>query len=312
MSIRVTCPNCGKGIKAPDHYAGRAAKCPGCQAAVTIPQPGAMAAPPPPPPSRPSTPPPFVTPPPAPSEQRPAHPRVASAGASRGRWGFLAGCIAATALCGAIGIGVVVYVLNQADKVVDRVLEETRLPQQVAVEPTDTAPSATETEQAPAAPDDPETAAAKEALAQLRESLGGEIPELEGLLGMPLEGANRGESTQQSTDPEEVKLVEVVSIELTPADLKEFRLTNTLELEIHNTSDKVLATFSIDCQLKSPGRPIPWAEAVIFHRIPGGLLPGESRKLSLAMTGGFANVEIPKDAETIGVVTRVEWHQPKE
>lgn len=37
MSISVTCPECGKGLKAPDAMAGKKAKCPGCDAVVPIP-----------------------------------------------------------------------------------------------------------------------------------------------------------------------------------------------------------------------------------------------------------------------------------
>ncbi len=37
MSIRVECPACGKGIKAPDKYAGKTAKCPDCKGKIHIP-----------------------------------------------------------------------------------------------------------------------------------------------------------------------------------------------------------------------------------------------------------------------------------
>lgn len=35
--ISVVCPNCDKKIKAPDKYAGKKAKCPGCSSAINIP-----------------------------------------------------------------------------------------------------------------------------------------------------------------------------------------------------------------------------------------------------------------------------------
>ncbi len=38
MAIRVECPSCGKGIKAPSKYAGKSAKCPGCGGKISIPQ----------------------------------------------------------------------------------------------------------------------------------------------------------------------------------------------------------------------------------------------------------------------------------
>jgi len=37
MSIRVECGGCGKGIKAPDKFAGKSAKCPGCGESIAIP-----------------------------------------------------------------------------------------------------------------------------------------------------------------------------------------------------------------------------------------------------------------------------------
>ncbi len=37
MPISVTCPECGKGLKAPDSLVGKKAKCPGCGAVVPIP-----------------------------------------------------------------------------------------------------------------------------------------------------------------------------------------------------------------------------------------------------------------------------------
>jgi len=37
MSIPVTCPHCGKSVKAPDSAAGHKAKCPGCQGIIEIP-----------------------------------------------------------------------------------------------------------------------------------------------------------------------------------------------------------------------------------------------------------------------------------
>src|SRR5690606_2480697 len=113
---------------------------------------------------------------------------------------------------------------------------------------------------------------AREALAQLRETLGGEVPELEGLLGSP--GGGTGVATEPSTDPADLKLIEVANLKLLPLDIDEFRLTPTLELELHNTSKKTLAAFSLKCELKSPDRDIPWAAATLTHRIPGGLLPG--------------------------------------
>lgn len=37
MPIRVKCGGCGRGVKAPDSMAGKAAKCPGCGAVLMIP-----------------------------------------------------------------------------------------------------------------------------------------------------------------------------------------------------------------------------------------------------------------------------------
>jgi hypothetical protein len=37
MSIVVSCPECGKALKVKDEWAGRTAKCPGCEAKVSIP-----------------------------------------------------------------------------------------------------------------------------------------------------------------------------------------------------------------------------------------------------------------------------------
>jgi hypothetical protein len=62
MPIRITCPGCQRGINAPEKYAGKVAKCPGCGAALKIPFPEPVTAtievearrrtnnPPPPPP----------------------------------------------------------------------------------------------------------------------------------------------------------------------------------------------------------------------------------------------------------------------
>lgn len=36
-TIRVVCSSCGKGIKAPDEYAGRTVNCPGCKSPIRIP-----------------------------------------------------------------------------------------------------------------------------------------------------------------------------------------------------------------------------------------------------------------------------------
>ncbi|MHC4914100.1 MAG: zinc ribbon domain-containing protein [Planctomycetota bacterium] len=80
--MKITCPHCEKTINAPDKYAGRVVKCPGCggemelpsleelQAAAPPPEPPPPPPPPPqqaapPPPQKPSTPP----PPPAPEEE---------------------------------------------------------------------------------------------------------------------------------------------------------------------------------------------------------------------------------------------------
>ncbi len=40
MSIHVSCPTCGAGLKAPDQAAGRTAKCPKCGASISIPSNG--------------------------------------------------------------------------------------------------------------------------------------------------------------------------------------------------------------------------------------------------------------------------------
>ena len=37
MPIRVECPHCGKGIKAPSKFAGKDVKCPGCKGSLDIP-----------------------------------------------------------------------------------------------------------------------------------------------------------------------------------------------------------------------------------------------------------------------------------
>jgi hypothetical protein len=61
MSIRIVCPGCQKGITAPDKYAGKSAKCPGCGSEISIPAakpiadvPKAEPLIPPPPPPRPA------------------------------------------------------------------------------------------------------------------------------------------------------------------------------------------------------------------------------------------------------------------
>jgi len=48
MPITVTCPQCGKKLNAPDSAAGKQARCPGCKATMTLPNPAAVAAEPPP------------------------------------------------------------------------------------------------------------------------------------------------------------------------------------------------------------------------------------------------------------------------
>lgn len=311
MPIRLVCPGCGKGINAPDHYAGRTAKCPGCGAGLTVPLPAQQAAPsvatsPPPPPPLGQA----VTPPPAPSEssagRRERRPSKAGIG-----WGFLLGCVTATAVIGAMVIGTVIWVKRQAGDGVRQVEEAVVATQpRVASRPEDPPPT-TSDDQPPPAPQDPQVAAAQQALAELRETLGAEIPGFEGMLESELAGLQPG-AADEEVDPqalEEGKLVEVVSIRLTPADLADFKLTNTLELEIRNGGDKVLEAFRMKCQLKSPDRPIPWGEEVVVYKLPGGLLPGETRKLSLAMKGGLAACEIPKDAEVTAVVTRVSWFE---
>lgn len=42
--IKFSCPHCGKSISAPDQFAGKRGKCPGCQQTMPIPVPSAMAA----------------------------------------------------------------------------------------------------------------------------------------------------------------------------------------------------------------------------------------------------------------------------
>lgn len=44
MPIPVRCPQCSKGLKVPDKYAGKAIKCPGCQKGIKVPAGGASAA----------------------------------------------------------------------------------------------------------------------------------------------------------------------------------------------------------------------------------------------------------------------------
>jgi len=44
MPIRVVCSSCKRGINAPEKYAGKSAKCPGCGASITIPMPEPVAA----------------------------------------------------------------------------------------------------------------------------------------------------------------------------------------------------------------------------------------------------------------------------
>ncbi|NOZ40816.1 MAG: PH domain-containing protein [Planctomycetes bacterium] len=46
MPIRVKCPSCGRGIKAPSKYAGKIAKCPGCGNKLQVPIPSAKEKPP--------------------------------------------------------------------------------------------------------------------------------------------------------------------------------------------------------------------------------------------------------------------------
>jgi len=46
VPIRVECPSCGRGIKAPDKYAGKVAKCPGCSNKLQVPIPAAKENPP--------------------------------------------------------------------------------------------------------------------------------------------------------------------------------------------------------------------------------------------------------------------------
>ena len=43
MSIKVTCPGCGKTVKAPEKYAGKVAKCPACGSKMKVPIPEAVA-----------------------------------------------------------------------------------------------------------------------------------------------------------------------------------------------------------------------------------------------------------------------------
>lgn len=38
MSIRVVCRGCGKGVKAPEKYAGKVVKCPGCKSPLQLPK----------------------------------------------------------------------------------------------------------------------------------------------------------------------------------------------------------------------------------------------------------------------------------
>jgi hypothetical protein len=40
MAIRVACPTCGQGLRAPDVLAGSRVPCPGCRADVAVPLPG--------------------------------------------------------------------------------------------------------------------------------------------------------------------------------------------------------------------------------------------------------------------------------
>jgi Zn finger protein HypA/HybF involved in hydrogenase expression len=53
VPITIECPSCKKTLKAPDHFAGKRAKCPGCQIDITVP---GGNVPPPLPPTPPSTP----------------------------------------------------------------------------------------------------------------------------------------------------------------------------------------------------------------------------------------------------------------
>ena len=46
MPITVTCPQCGKKLNAPDSAAGKQARCPGCKATMTLPNPAAAEPPP--------------------------------------------------------------------------------------------------------------------------------------------------------------------------------------------------------------------------------------------------------------------------
>jgi hypothetical protein len=205
----------------------------------------------------------------------------------------------------------VVYIVNQANKVAQQVEQAVAGSPPPAAAPMPQVSEGGETPADPPAEPDPEAVAAQEALAKLRESLGQEIPGFEGMLQEQLEGlqgSGAGQPTPQQL--EQAKKVEVVSIKLTPADFKKIKVTNTLELELRNGGDKVLEGFRMVCELKSPDRPIAWGKETVVYKIPGGLLPGETRTLELMMQGELAAIEIPKDAVTTGTVTRADWVEP--
>src|SRR5690606_14834619 len=119
------------------------------------------------------------------------------------------------ALLGAVAIGVVVFVMQQAKEVARQVEQAVAAtpPPAAAQAPQDSAEG--EKEAAPVPELDPEAAAAQEALAKLRESLGQEIPGFEAMLEEQLQGlpGGAGGAAGAATPEqlEEAKQVEVVS-----------------------------------------------------------------------------------------------------
>lgn len=72
---------------------------------------------------------------------------------------------------------------------------------------------------------------------------------------------------------------------------------NYLHLKLENRGNKAISGIYAMGTLKSPGRPVPWAEDTFYIRIPGGLNPGEQGNYSTpAVVPPLQTCEVPKEA----------------
>lgn len=95
-----------------------------------------------------------------------------------------------------------------------------------------------------------------------------------------------GADAQRKVSPD----LEKVAIIGARVQEKEF-MGPELVVSVKNGSAVTFERLTFDCDVKTPGRPVPWATCSdVLALIPGGLAPGETRDVSARGLGGMYGI----------------------